>query len=88
MYQSTHTPVITFYTYFHGGTEQQEFTANLPVPDRNYLYDLDVRIFEDTDSNTRSFSSGNKKGYRWEYNVCVYDEKGVLVDELTLSQER
>ncbi|MCC8088807.1 MAG: hypothetical protein LIO79_06040 [Rikenellaceae bacterium] len=75
IYQSAIAPTIYFYTHINGSIEEQEFSAPLPIPDRNYYYDLDVRIYEDTES-TRSMGGG----YTIIVNVTAYNAYGDRIE--------
>ncbi|MCD8043957.1 MAG: hypothetical protein LUH10_12925 [Tannerellaceae bacterium] len=80
IYEATALPVITIYTHINNSTEQQEFTANLPLPQRNYLYDLQIEIYEE-ETASRSTESIIKPSYRAVSTLRVYDEKGEPVQE-------
>ncbi|MCD8030875.1 MAG: hypothetical protein LUF85_08680 [Bacteroides sp.] len=45
VYEAAQAPAITIYTHLNNSTEEQEFTTTLPVPQRNYLYDLNIYIY-------------------------------------------
>ncbi|MCD7936133.1 MAG: hypothetical protein LUG98_04670 [Tannerellaceae bacterium] len=80
VYQAPQPPVITLYTYINNSAEPQSYTADLPIPDRNYLYDIDIRVYEDTGSNTRTTSSLQPE-YKYEYIVKTYNSQGELVED-------
>lgn len=46
MYEAGIAPKIHLYTHMNGSLDSQEFSAELPKPFRNYLYDIDIRVFE------------------------------------------
>lgn len=74
VYEADELPQLYIYTHMNGSTEAQEFMTDLPLPERNYLYDLDVRIYEDI-GTTRS---GSDTGYRMEATVTAFDGNGNL----------
>ncbi|MCC8035611.1 MAG: hypothetical protein LIO77_06750 [Rikenellaceae bacterium] len=80
VYQAEVAPVLYIYTHINGSAEAQEFSANMPIPDRNYLYDLDVRIFEDLVSGRSA-----PVGFYAEITLIVYDAYGEKIDEVILS---
>lgn len=82
IYEATKAPQIYIYTHMNNSSKAQEFSADLPVPQRNYLYDIDVRIYE---SQTKSLINSKNKdagNYRYETNITVFDEQGNLVEYL------
>ena len=54
VYEATEQPVMYIYTRMGG--KEQIFTANLPVPERNYLYGIDVEVFAYTSTRTSGSS--------------------------------
>lgn len=70
-YEASKAPKIHINTRINNSN--REFVADLPVPKRNYLYDIDVRIYE---GSTRSSSdvTGNEPYYRHEVTVTEYGE--------------
>lgn len=78
VYEANQAPVITIYTHLGGSTEEQAFTATLPVPQRNYLYDLMIEIYEE---GTALRSVEKRPGYTFSGTVRVYNEAGELVEE-------
>lgn len=76
VYEATRMPQITIYTHINNSAAPQEFTEKLPIPMRNYLYDLDVKIYEHS-SNSRS--EMNRIFYRHEMSVTVFDEQGRMI---------
>ncbi|MCD8260735.1 MAG: hypothetical protein LUD15_03975, partial [Bacteroides sp.] len=78
VYEANQAPVITIYTHLGGSTEEQAFTATLPVPQRNYLYDLIIEVYEEGTA-LRSVEKG--PGYAFYSTIRVYNEAGELVEE-------
>lgn len=52
MYEAEKAPKIYLYTRMNNSLDQQEFSAELPIPYRNYIYDIDIRIYENNNSPT------------------------------------
>lgn len=52
MYEAEKAPQIYVYTRINGSSVKQEFSADLPAPYRNYMYDIDIQIYENYDSRT------------------------------------
>ncbi|MCD8072608.1 MAG: hypothetical protein LUE10_05470 [Alistipes sp.] len=79
VYQADVAPVLYIYTHINGSSQEQEYSADLPVPDRNYLYDLDVRIYE-------SLVSGRSAptGYHAEMTLKIFDGFGEKIGEVIL----
>jgi len=67
-YEAVQAPEIYIYTHINNSSEAQEFSAKLPIPERNYLYDIDVRVYEETDDLLRS---EGKTGARYRFDVSV-----------------
>ncbi len=82
VYESSQAPLLTIYTHINGEMEEQEFTATLPLPQRNYLYDLFIRVYEEEDASTRAITNGEKKTYTIESTTCVYNAEGQQIEEL------
>ncbi|MCD7915029.1 MAG: hypothetical protein LUG96_07040 [Tannerellaceae bacterium] len=77
VYEASQAPVITLYTTV------QDFTAYLPIPRRNYLYDIAMEVYEDSSlSTTRSLFS-RLRTYACHYTVTTYDEQGRMVEKYT-----
>ena len=78
VYESSQAPSIYIYTYMNNSAQQQEFSATLPKPVRNHLYDISIQIYSgDVPSGTRSFSGDEKdRKYAIKSTVTVYDENG------------
>jgi len=79
VYESNQIPVLHLYTNI--GNSQQSYSANLPKPARNYLYDIDIMVYDDSASQgTRSAGVNKSSGYTYKSIVRVYNEKGERVD--------
>lgn len=73
VYEATQAPVLYIYTRIHNiGT--QSFQLSLPVPKRNYLYDIDVLIYGSTGKTSAD------SPYNIKTTVRVYDEQGMRRD--------
>lgn len=71
MYEAEKAPQIYLYTRINNSSEKQEFSTELPIPYRNYIYDIDIRIYENQTTGLRSMAPR----YRMETSV-----KAVLSD--------
>ncbi|MCC8188106.1 MAG: hypothetical protein LIP08_11560 [Bacteroides sp.] len=80
VYEATQAPAITIYTHLNNSTEEQEFTTTLPVPQRNYLYDLNIYIYEE-EATTRNSSEGGIPEYLCRNTLFIYNEYGEKVEE-------
>lgn len=81
VYEAAKAPKIHIRTRMNGSNDYQEVSAFLPVPQRNRLYDLDVRIYED-----RTRAAGPMPAYR--ASLSFRDHGGDTVEqELVFSQE-
>lgn len=70
VYEATQAPQINIYAHLNNSITTQVFSARLPVPTRNYLYDLNVQIYENS-GNLRS--TGDNMRYRCEISATVSD---------------
>lgn len=52
MYEAEKAPKIYIYTRINNSSQKQEFSTELPAPYRNYIYDIDIQIYEDKNSRT------------------------------------
>lgn len=52
MYEAEKAPKIYIYTRINNSSQKQEFSTELPAPYRNYIYDIDIQIYESKDSHT------------------------------------
>lgn len=52
MYEAEKAPQIYVYTRINNSSVKQEFSVDLPVPYRNYMYDIDIQIYENYNSRT------------------------------------
>lgn len=83
VYEADEDPKIYLYTHIDGSTAAQEYSADLPMPARNYLYDILIKVYKD-DSTTKSVDAdivNTSKGYTYSTEVKVYDENGRLVEQ-------
>ncbi|MCD8079296.1 MAG: hypothetical protein LUF04_02450 [Bacteroides sp.] len=76
VYESSQAPSITIYTHLNNSTEEQEFTAKLPVPMRNYLYDLEIYVYQEEESATRSIKANSSPVYTCCSKITIYNERG------------
>ncbi len=86
VYEASIAPQITFYTHINSSDEAQEFTATLPVPDRNYLYDIQVNIYEEESTRSGNGTTENHPGYTLHMLIHTYNSYGELVEEQTGKQ--
>lgn len=56
MYEAEKAPKIYIYTRINNSSQKQEFSTELPVPYRNFIYDIDIQIYESKDSRTTRLS--------------------------------
>lgn len=81
VYESARSPRLYFYTHADNSTEKREYSVDLPIPFRNYLYDILLEVYESTpDSRTR--------GVHADASICrmklnAYDASGKLVSVQT-----
>ncbi|MCD7962929.1 MAG: hypothetical protein LUF90_05120 [Rikenellaceae bacterium] len=73
VYEASSKPTVYFYTHFSGSTEEQTFITTLPLPVRNYFYDIIVQIYEDNDTRTM------RRNYRIKTEITVYDGNGKII---------
>lgn len=52
MYEAEKAPKIYIYTRINNSPLKQEFSTELPVPYRNFIYDIDIQIYENKNSRT------------------------------------
>lgn len=79
LYESGQAPVLHLYTNIDG--TQQSYSANLPKPMRNYLYDISVEVYGGpVPPGTRNAAMTKSSGYTYITSVKVYDENGQRVD--------
>ena len=52
MYEAEKAPKIYIYTRINNSSQKQEFSTELPAPYRNYIYYIDIQIYESKDSHT------------------------------------
>lgn len=57
MYEAEKAPQIYLYTRINNSSEKQEFSTELPIPYRNYIYDIDIRIYENNSSRAIGLKS-------------------------------
>lgn len=76
IYAATQAPKL--YIYTNMGGKKQEFSADLPKPQRNYLYDIDIEVYSGTvPPGTKSIGTSNDgQGYYYKTSVSVYDADG------------
>ncbi|MCC8019792.1 MAG: hypothetical protein LIO85_08480 [Rikenellaceae bacterium] len=75
IYEASAHPVLYLYTHIGGSAAAQEYSAELPLPERNHLYDCDVRIYSES-ASLRSAATGR---YILETTVTGYDPDGTAV---------
>lgn len=79
VYEADETPVFGIYLNYSNSNKYVDYEAPLPKPERNCLYDIDVRVY---DANTKSaIKSDDKNGlYRFETLITIYNEEGEEVN--------
>lgn len=80
LYDATAAPAITIYVYLGGSAITQEFTGDLPIPQRNYLYDINIEGYEES-STTLSLPVDTGSSYTIQSRIKVYNEQGELTAE-------
>lgn len=73
VYEASQAPGIHIYTRMNNSAKTQEFTASLPLPERNYLYDIEVQIYE---GQSRVSRAADALQHRVETLVKAYNENG------------
>lgn len=68
MYEAEKAPKISIYTRINNSSQKQEFSTELPVPYRNFIYDIDIQIYESKDSHTTRLG-GIEPQYRMKTTV-------------------
>lgn len=68
MYEAEKAPSIYIYTRINNSILKQEFSAELPVPYRNYIYDIDIQIYASKDSPTTR-QGGKELPYRMKMTI-------------------
>lgn len=68
MYEAEKAPKIYIYTRINNSSQKQEFSTELPAPYRNYIYDIDIQIYENKDSRTTR-QRGTEPQYRMKTTV-------------------
>ncbi len=84
VYEASSAPVITLYTHINNSVEQQEFTTTLPVPVRNYLYDLQIEVMDESDAATRATTYRSYKVIK--SRLDIYNESGQLIEQVNLNE--
>ncbi|SHE90880.1 hypothetical protein SAMN05444362_102466 [Dysgonomonas macrotermitis] len=79
VYEADKAPQMHIYTHPNNSTTAEEFFADLPIPRRNYLYDIEVQVL---DGGTRSLSAGSNSKAQFVYNmkVTTYNNEGNVVE--------
>ncbi|MCD8174068.1 MAG: hypothetical protein LUD76_11570 [Alistipes sp.] len=72
IYEASAHPVLYLYTHIGGSAAAQEYSAELPLPERNHLYDCDVRIY----SESATMRSAALQSYIVETDITGYDPDG------------
>lgn len=72
VYESEKAPKLGLYLNYSNSSSYVDYEADLPVPQRNYLYDIDIEVH---DIQTKSSSDTNQK-YRFNTTITTYDEGG------------
>lgn len=70
MYEAEKAPKIYIYTRINNSSQKQEFSTELPVPYRNFIYDIDIQIYENKDSGTTRLG-GIEPQYRMKTIVRI-----------------
>ncbi len=74
VYEASRAPEIYLYIHPAGGAEQV-FSADLPIPERNYLYDIQVYVYQ---NQTRS--GRDSRGWSFRVECAAYDPSGRRVE--------
>lgn len=78
VYEATVAPKLYIYTNIK--SKQEEYSANLPIPARNYLYDINVEIYEAiAGARSTNFSADPNSKYTFRSTIKIYDENGKRV---------
>lgn len=79
VYEAISAPKLYIYTTIKD--KQQEYSAYLPIPERNYLYDINIEVYEGiAGARTTSVSSNSNSNYTFRNSIKVYDENGKRVE--------
>lgn len=77
IYESAKVPVLYIYTHMFDSPATQEYSARLPLPERNFLYNIKIEIYDSSISPTKAKRS---YGYTHKVIIKVYDENGMLIE--------
>lgn len=80
VYEATQDPALYLYTHINNSATAQEYSVNLPMPARNYLYDIKIEVYNDATKSANISGSGG--GYTFKKTISVFDEYGQLVETL------
>lgn len=81
IYESASHPILYLYTHMEGSA--QEYSAELPLPERNHLYECDVRIY--TEEQTRTLRKMDRSSII-ETRITVHGPDGTFADYGTSRQ--
>lgn len=78
-YEAPNAPTMGIYLNYKGNAAATpQYRAALPIPERNYLYDIDVQVYE---SGTRTSLGAISTTYT--STITTYNSHGEKVDEVT-----
>lgn len=79
VYEATVAPQLYIYTNINN--EQHEYIANLPIPVRNHLYDINVEIYGGiVGARSKDLNTDTNSDYTFKYTVKIYDENGKRIE--------
>ncbi len=77
VYEATQVPKLYLYTQMSNMSGTQTFSADLPRPWRNYLYDIKVQVYSgNVPAGTKSMNYDVEGHYAYKVSIKAYDEKG------------
>ncbi len=77
VYESVKTPGLQLITNPTTAAESEEYSTTLPLPQRNYLYDIQIKVFERPSTLRNVQADVNTRKQREHLmKVTVYDENG------------
>lgn len=79
IYEASQAPKLYIYSHINNSTAAQEYSADLPNPWRNHLYNIDVMIYEKNATTTGRTLKNATSQYSYKTTITVYNSKGEIV---------
>lgn len=77
IYESGASPIMNVSTTIGNPAEVKQYTINLPQPERNHLYDVDIQIFK-SQPTPRNISS---QQITFSHTIRKYDKRGIEIKD-------